>query len=285
MLKNTFLHIPGIGAKTESRLWEAGAMDWGSFDPCCTNGLSPAKKAFVRKLLDESERHLQQDDPWYFYKRLNARFHWRFFPEFRHLTAYLDIETTGLSAHYDNITVIGLFDSHSFYYYVKDENLDDFREDIDKYKVIITYNGKCFDIPFIREAMGMAMNQTHIDLRFVLNSLGFSGGLKGCERTAGIHRGDVTGVDGYDAVVLWNLYRMTGDDRALETLVAYNFQDVANLERLMVMAYNMKLKKTPFFESHALPLPPSPDVPFKGHADILEKIKTIEARGHWGIPV
>lgn len=273
VLRNTFVHIPGIGAKTEARLWEAGITGWDAFVASHQDVLSPAREAFIRKCLDESEEHLQREEPGFFVQCLNSRFHWRLFPEFRQVTAYLDIETTGMSAGYDNITVIGLYDGQSISYYVKDQNLDDFRRAVDKYKVIVTYNGKCFDIPFIREAMGLAMDQAHIDLRFVLASLGFSGGLKGCERQAGISRGEVAGLDGYDAVLLWNLYRMTGDARALETLVAYNLQDVVNLEALMVMAYNLRIKQTPFRDSHQLPLPVLPEIPCRGHWDIIERIR------------
>jgi len=281
MLRNSFVHIPGIGAKTEARLWEAGITGWDVFVSSHQDRLSPARKAFIRKRLDESEKHLQREAPGFFAKCLNSRFHWRMFPEFRHVTAYLDIETTGMSTTYDHITVIGLYDGDSVFCYVKDRNLDDFREDIGRYKVIVTYNGKCFDIPFIREAMGLPMDQAHIDLRFVLASLGFSGGLKGCERQAGIVRGDVAGLDGYDAVRLWNLYRMTGDEKALETLLAYNIQDVVNLETLMVMAYNLNLRETPFQDSHELPLPVLPEISFKGHLDTIERIRMEQAKGLW----
>jgi hypothetical protein len=37
MLKNTFLHIPGIGSITEQNLWNSGITDWDTpFDntPC-----------------------------------------------------------------------------------------------------------------------------------------------------------------------------------------------------------------------------------------------------------
>jgi uncharacterized protein YprB with RNaseH-like and TPR domain len=279
MIRNTFVHIPGIGPKAEAHLWEMGFMNWDAFASHGQAGLSPNRWAFIQKGLDESKVHISRNDPNYFANRLNSRFHWRLFPEFRHVTAYLDIETTGMSASYDNITVIGLYDGESLFFYVKDRNLDAFREDIDKYKVIVTYNGKCFDIPFIREAMGLAMNHAHIDLRFVLASLGFSGGLKGCERQVGIHRGEVTGLDGYDAVLLWNLYWSTGNEKALETLLAYNLQDVVNLEALLVMAYNLKLKETPFADSHQLPMPTLPKIPFVGDFGIIEQIRMAQGRG------
>ena len=85
----------------------------------------------------------------YFAKLIPAGHHWRFFPEFRNTTVYLDIETTGLSRYYETITTISLYDGKSIFYYVKDQNLDDFPVDIKQYNVIVTYNGKSFDIPFV----------------------------------------------------------------------------------------------------------------------------------------
>ena len=117
------------------------------------------------------------------------------------------------------------------------------------------------------------MNQVHIDLRYVLKSLGYAGGLKGCEKKACIDRGDLEGVDGYFAVYLWNEYQRNKNHKALETLLAYNVQDVVNLETLMFLSYNLKLKETPFNESHQLDLPSSPENPFKADLETIDRIK------------
>jgi len=69
-------------------------------------------------------------------------------------------------------------------------------------------------------------------------------------------------VDGFFAVQLWWEYLNNGNEGALQTLLAYNASDVVDLELLLVMAYNMKLKDTPFEESHTLSLPVLPTVPF-----------------------
>ncbi|MCG8553437.1 MAG: ribonuclease H-like domain-containing protein, partial [Desulfobacterales bacterium] len=153
------------------------------------------------------------------------------------------------------------------------QNLEDFIEDIQDYNVIVTYNGKAFDVPFIEGQFGIRMNHAHIDLRYVLKSLGYSGGLKRCEKALGLDRGDLDGVDGYFAVFLWHDYRQNNNEKALETLLAYNIEDVVNLETLMVTAYNMKLKDTPFRETHQLPLPKIPELPFKPDLQTIERIK------------
>jgi len=73
--------------------------------------------------------------------------------------------------------------------------------------------------------------------------------------------------------LLWNEFQRTRNHKALETLLAYNIQDVVNLETLMVLAYNLKLKETPFIESHLLELPSPPQFPFQADLKTIERIK------------
>ena len=175
------------------------------------------------------------NNPNYFGERLPSNQSWRIFPEFRESIAYLDIETTGLDALSNQITTIALYDGKSIFTYVQGQNLDEFTKDIQKYKVIVTYNGKCFDVPFIESNLGIQLNQVHIDLRYLLKSLGYTGGLKGCEKKAGIDRRELEGIDGYFTVLLWNDYQRKKNSKLLETLLAYNIQDVVNLETLMFL--------------------------------------------------
>jgi hypothetical protein len=112
----------------------------------------------------------------------------------------------------------------------------------------------------------------HIDLRYLLRNLGYAGGLKGCEKKAGIDRNELDGLDGYSAVLLWNDYQRRRNPKSLETLLAYNIQDVVNLEYLMVLSYNLKLKETPFFQSHQIPSPNQPEIPFKADKGTIARI-------------
>jgi uncharacterized protein YprB with RNaseH-like and TPR domain len=187
---------------------------------------------------------------------------------------YLDIETTGLDRYFNDITTIALYDGQATKTYVQGQNLNDFVDDIQKYKVIVTYNGKCFDILFIENHFKIQLNHAQIDLRYILQSLGFRGGLKGCELQFGIDRGDLKDIDGFFAVLLWNEYQRTGNQKALDTLLAYNVQDTVTLENLMVTAYNMKLKQTPFYENHLIKESTPPRNPFKVDLATVDRIKT-----------
>jgi hypothetical protein len=198
---------------------------------------------------------------------------WRLFPEFRESTVYLDIETTGLDRYYNTITTIALYDGQSIKTYVQGQNLEDFIEDIQKYKVIVSYNGKSFDIPFIEHYFNIRLDHANIDLRYVLFSLGFRGGLKGCERQLGMDRGDLSDIDGFFAVLLWDEYQKTGDPKALDTLLSYNIQDTINLENLMVTAYNLELKDTPFYETHMIADSPPQVNPYSTDLATVDRIK------------
>jgi len=110
----------------------------------------------------------------------------------------------------------------------------------------------------------------------LLRSLGYKGGLKGCEKKAGIERGDLEGVDGYSAILLWNDYQRNKNPKSLETLLAYNIQDVVNLEYLMILSYNLKLKETPFVQSHQISSPKQPEISFKADKRIIEGIRRME---------
>jgi hypothetical protein len=87
-------------------------------------------------------------------------------------------------------------------------------------------------------------------------------------------RGNLKDIDGFFAVLLWDEYQRTGDQKTLDTLLAYNIQDTINLENLMVTAYNMKLKDTPFFEKLLIPeSPPSPANPFRADLATVDRVK------------
>jgi uncharacterized protein YprB with RNaseH-like and TPR domain len=272
MLQSTFVHLQGVGPATEKRLWQAGIKDWDDFLQTVEVPFGPARQDYIARQLRLAAEHLT-DDPHFFIDRLPGHQHWRLFPHFRHTTAYLDIETTGLDGLISRITTITLYDGNSIRCYVQGENLDDVLDDLRNYKVLVTYNGKCFDVPFIERYFGVTLHQAHIDLRYIMRNLGYSGGLKGCEKQLGLDRGPLDGVDGYVAVLLWYAYQHTADRRILETLLAYNIQDTVNLETLMVEAYNQNVAKTPFADCMRLPAPCPPQSPLVADPAIVAHVK------------
>lgn len=273
MLTSTFIHIPGIGEAGERRLWQHGLLAWEDVTAAEAEKV-PLPLSRLEEALSDSRRYLDAGDIRPFASALSSRLYWRFFPEFRHKAVYLDIETTGLGEPGDHITTIALYGGGRIKLYIHGINLDKFKDDITDYDLLITYNGKSFDFPFIERTLGVSLQQPHIDLRYLLRGLGYKGGLKGCERQMGIDRGNLDGIDGYFAVLLWREYCCNHCPEALETLLAYNIEDVLNLEKLMVKAYNLSLRETPFAGVKDLPEVIEQVVsPFKPDMQLVRKIK------------
>ena len=247
MLFHTFCHIPSIGEKTERKIWQEGIYNWDDAltDPLFRKILSRNIADRAYSMLAQSYEKIEKKDLRFFNEHLHNFNRWRIFSHFRAEAVFLDIETSGLNPPDDYITVITLFDGTKIKTYIHGINMFDFIEDIFHYQIIITFNGKCFDLPFIERYFGIHLPHIHFDLRFMLKSMGFSGGLKLCEKSLGIDRGELKGIDGYMAVLLWQKY-LEGCTEALETLIAYNVEDTVNLEKLMIYFYNDKVRNLSF---------------------------------------
>lgn len=98
---------------------------------------------------------------------------------------------------------------------------------------LVTFNGDRFDLPVLRRAMGMDLRDyvSSRDLLYDCWRLGLYGGLKAVEVQLGIPR-TLDGMDGYEAMRLWERYVAWDDAQALQLLCQYNREDVMNLPRV-----------------------------------------------------
>lgn len=239
------MHALGVGRATEMRLWQAGAGNWSAYleSPDTRWPLTAAQRAQLTPTVIESAERLESEDFGWFARALPASEHWRAVPAFGHRIAYVDIETTG-GMDLDDLTVVGIYDGRCMRQYVKGRNLHDFPEALDDAALIVTFFGTGFDLPFLRRAFpDLRMPQLHVDLCFLLRKLGYRGGLKSIEQRMGIQRSSATtGLSGWDAVRLWREYR-SGRAQSLDTLLAYNAEDVVNMAELLADGYRKALVK------------------------------------------
>lgn len=152
--------------------------------------------------------------------------------------AYLDIETTGLSRDYYDITVIGIaFENrkHCKVVQLVGDAVSDVRllELLSGADEIYTYNGSRFDLPFIRRRLNVDLSKmfSHRDLMYDCWKQNLKGGLKVVEEKLQIARNS-KGIDGFMAVRLWWNYINNNDESALKTLLEYNKEDTINLKIL-----------------------------------------------------
>jgi predicted nuclease with RNAse H fold/dephospho-CoA kinase len=147
---------------------------------------------------------------------------------------FLDVETTGLSHHYDEITVIGWSIGGRSSTIIKGQRHDRLLDDAKKAVALVTFNGRRFDQRFLRQEFpDVMLPEHHIDLMYLCRRVGLTGGQKAIEKELGLNlRGEISDIDGLAAVLLWHRY-LRGDRQALETLVRYNRADIAAMGKIL----------------------------------------------------
>jgi len=244
MLRNTFIHLPGIGIQRERALWDRGIVDWDCYLAATEEGrLAEDVYGCALPVVRRSIEAAAAGDAAFFDALLPRGETWRLYPEFAERALFLDIETTGLSAWDDQVTLVGAFGGGKPALFINGINLDQFPDYVAQFPLLVTFNGSQFDVPFLKVHFPQArLDHAHIDLRFVLASLGYRGGLKNVERCLGLGRDPtIQGVDGWEAVRLWRRY-CRGDRAALARLALYNLTDVVNLVELIEIAVRHKTR-------------------------------------------
>ena len=244
MLKNTYIHIPGIGSTTEHRIWKCGIKSWEDY--LKNHNMIRLPRARQRSLLngvEESIEQLSAGNHIFFARRLPPGLQWRAYRNFKEKTAYVDIETTGLSTQSDRITLIGIYNGKETKTYIRGIDLEEVPVELAKYKQLITFNGARFDCPFIEHEFPGSFNHLHVDLLYPLKKIGYCGGLKKIEGKLGIKRSEETAsLTGFDAVRLWNRYER-GNEESLDMLIKYNEEDVVNLEKIIRITHPRMIEK------------------------------------------
>jgi uncharacterized protein YprB with RNaseH-like and TPR domain len=253
MIRNTFSLLKGIGEGLERKLWRKGILEWGDFlDTPRIGFISDERKKLFDDALVSAKNRLSEGDLGYFAELLKPREHWRLYEEFKGEAVCLDIETNGYppwSGGY--VTVVGLYDGYDYKAFVRGKNLsaEDLEKELSGYRYLITFFGSGFDMPFLKETLGVTFRGAHFDLCFGARKAGLKGGLKRIEEEMGIERDEsVKGLDGYDAVKLWREARY-GNQDAQDLLITYNRSDTVNLYPLSGIIYK-KLRATSGIEEY-----------------------------------
>ena len=204
MLRHTFIHLPGIGPHRERKLWEQGILDWDRFLDAAASGMlrqqrvriRPTAGATVLGCLPLPMPRLLPDAACRAEKRGGSTPISPTRP-----CSWTSRRPDSIREHHD-VTVIGALGGGKLALFVKGINLDQFPAYVAQFPLLVTFNGSQFDVPFLRAHFPQArLDQAHIDLRFVLRSLGYRGGLKAIERDLGLSRdATIQGVDGFEAV-------------------------------------------------------------------------------------
>lgn len=165
---------------------------------------------------------------------------------------FLDIETTGLSSKYNQIILIGglclknneMYITQIFADHIDEEYelLTEFKEFVNNFDYIITYNGTSFDLPFLKKRLDYHKvihtidEVSHIDLlKLVRKNKGLlkleNCKLKTVEKSLGIYREDT--ISGKESVDLYKDYMNTKDNNKKKTILKHNYDDIYYLPQLL----------------------------------------------------
>lgn len=240
-------HLPGIGPGRELTLRAEGAGDWLTLR-------SEARRFFKGRKLDALLRSLdwcldrwEAQDYRYFAGILHSSERWRLTDVFHPDVTYFDIEATGGGSPPETTSTAICFLHQGTllqeYDYGRKRLLLERIQD--EAKLLCTYNGLSYDVPFLREEFGFALDAPHVDLCPWLRRQGFKGGLKAIQHSqTHLRQRLYPDVNGYDAVRLWRLHEQDVPD-ALDALLTYNAEDVLILPGLLVDAYGRELAADP----------------------------------------
>ena len=235
LLRSSFQHLPGISASKERRLWSEGVLDWMDLlrrGPVQLD-LYRRRGGELQCAVEASEQALASGDISYFASRLPKRELYRVAASFPERCTFLDIESTGLSTHYDRITLVGWSVGSTYTALIDPDRVSQLLHDLREYPIVVTFNGSLFDLPFLAKRFRMDWSDVfHVDLRYLAKRVGLTGGQKKIEDEIGITReGSLQELDGAGAVSLWFDYK-EGDLEALRKLVRYNHADIEGMKYL-----------------------------------------------------
>ena len=276
MLCSSFQLAPGLGRRSEQRLWQNAVLRWQDYDPS-SGLLTKHSDALLRPALERARAAFDAREVDDLARLLPPEEHWRLFGEFPDDAAYLDIETSDDTVGAGFISAIGVLDRRGPQLLLAGPALQRFPELARGWSLLVTFNGSSFDLPILRRVFpDWQPPRAHIDLRHVLRRLGYSGGLKAIERRVPLlHLARPAHLDGLAAGQACGLFALgrNGDRAALRRFAEYNLYDVVNLRTLMAYAYNAQVEahaaRVPGLRHHAPPLP----VP--GRGDVLYDVSKI----------
>lgn len=235
MIKNSFIFLDGISERRERILWSQGILSWDDFlNSKKISGISMFTKSYYDRKIILAKYNLIEQNSTYFTDKLPSTGAWRLYPSFKEKTVFLDLEA-GKQKHIDIITLYDGVHTKSF---IRNYNLDVclIKSALSEFKLIVTFNGGSFDFPIFKRKFGNIIPSIpHIDVRFLCERLGLTGGLKKIERKLMLERKTT----------------FLNRNKSLKNLIDYNSSDVKNLKPILDYCVEVLMGKYQKFFNNA----------------------------------
>ncbi|MBY6293990.1 exonuclease [Nanohaloarchaea archaeon H01] len=246
-LENSFILAPGIGEKTEQKLWKNGVTHWDHVQD--TSSIGSSRKETLEQFIQKARKNLEVRNSYFFSDKLPNKSLWRAYRNFEEDACFFDIETTGLDKKRNKVTTIAFHRNGDTRTLVRGQDLtqENIQREIDGSSIMVSFNGKKFDQPFLEHNFNVEMKTPHLDLMYPCKRIGLTGGLKKIEKQLNVER-DLEDIDGREAVRLWKKYEKKDRQEALDKLVKYNGYDARNLKDVLEDVHSRLEQK--FYRPH-----------------------------------
>ena len=284
LLRKTFIHLRGVGERTERHLWSLGITDWDHLASEAPKIFGVKKLYEIQEDLDLSMKAWDEKDLFFFHKSLPSAERWRMIRGAFQDIAYFDIEASGggMPPLAESTVIAFLFRGELLQEHEKNAKRRLIEYILSEASLLCTFNGAAYDVPFLAHEFERPFHKAHVDLCHWLRAQGFQGGLKAIQKAfPHLHQRSSMDIDGWDAVKLWRLYEQ-GLDAALTTLMCYNAEDVLILHPLLVEAYNRQSLAQPDYLAGSLDLSPLPTLTTEVDPEVFAKLRSGSASGYQG---
>ncbi len=234
MILNTFLFLEKISKRKEQTIWNQHIKDWSTFlNNKTIRGIAPKTKSYYDRQLKQAQQAIKEDNSSFFLNKLPLKETWRLYNYFKDQAGYLDIEINSSG----KVILVGIHDgNNNTNFFIHGANLEtsSLEKELQKYKLLITFNGAAFDLPKLKKQLHLNLTIPHIDLKPLCLKLNLNGGLKEIEHILNLKRpSHLYG----NPVDLWKAFHASKDQEYLELLLDYNREDCENLQRIMDYCY------------------------------------------------
>ena len=147
---------------------------------------------------------------------------------------FLDVETTGLSRYYDELTLVGWVLDGVYRVHIAGDDPEPLLSALETASALVTFNGTLFDFAFLTKSFpGLPIAEGPRRPALPCQACWADRWAKGDRKELGIQiRKGVEDLDGAQAVFLWHRY-LRGDFRSLRRLIDYNRCDVIAMRHIL----------------------------------------------------
>lgn len=223
--------LDGISPAAECALHRRGSFLQKQVVAAADSLFSPRKAAQVRSSFEMIQKARDPRLIDCLVNTLPCGYRVRALHDFFEKAAFIDIETTGLE-NVASITCISVLINGKMSTFVQGINLYDFLDTWQKCALIVSFNGKKFDLPRILRAFHLSTVPVHIDLIDEAAHFGIRGGLKKLSPCLEFQWQADANMNGEEASKLFKEYLISRNPEQLAKIIAYNQDDVNALVRL-----------------------------------------------------